>query len=117
MTINVEDARARGIVDGDVVKVFNDRGAFLAGVIVSADIRPGVVQIATGAWFDPQNPGQRNSLDKHGNPNMITADIGASSLSQGCSAQTATVQVVKWDQPLPDVTAFVPPVFKASLPL
>jgi biotin/methionine sulfoxide reductase len=117
MTINVEDARARGIVDGDVVKVFNDRGAFLAGVIVSADIRPGVVQIATGAWFDPQTPGQRHSLDKHGNPNMITADIGASSLSQGCSAQTATVEVVKWDQPLPQVTAFVPPVFKAGWPL
>lgn len=112
MTINVEDARARGIVDGDVVKVFNDRGAFLAGVIVSAGIRPGVVQIATGAWFDPQTPGQRNSLDKHGNPNMITADIGASSLSQGCSAQTATVEVVKWDQALPEVTAFVPPVLE-----
>lgn len=112
MTINVEDARARGIVDGDVVKVFNDRGAFLAGVIVSAGIRPGVVQIATGAWFDPQTPGQRNSLDKHGNPNMITADIGASSLSQGCSAQTATVEVVKWDQPLPEVTAFIPPVLE-----
>lgn len=112
MTINVEDARARGIVDGDVVKVFNDRGAFLAGVIVSAGIRPGVVQIATGAWFDPQTPGQCNSLDKHGNPNMITADIGASSLSQGCSAQTATVEVVKWDQALPEVTAFVPPVLE-----
>lgn len=110
LTINTEDARARGIADGDVVKVFNSRGAFLAGVIVCGDIRPGVVQIATGAWFDPLTPGERNSLDKHGNPNMITADIGASSLSQGCSAQTATVEVVKWDQPLPQVTAFVPPL-------
>ncbi|KMT53611.1 molybdopterin guanine dinucleotide-containing S/N-oxide reductase [Pseudomonas fildesensis] len=109
LTINVDDARERGIVDGDVVKVFNERGAFLAGVIVSADIRPGVVQIATGAWFDPVTPGEPNSLDKHGNPNMITADVGASRLSQGCSAQTATVEVEKWDQPLPDITAFDPP--------
>jgi len=31
----IADARPRGIVDGDVVKVFNERGAFLAGVIVS----------------------------------------------------------------------------------
>lgn len=115
LTINADDARARGIGDGDVVKVFNGRGAFLAGVIVSHDIRPGVVQIATGAWFDPQTPGQRNSLDKHGNPNMITADVGASSLSQGCSAQTATVEVVKWDQPLPQVTAFVPPLLVPGL--
>ena len=109
LTLNPADARARGLVDGDVVKVFNERGAFLAGVIVSDGIRPGVVQIATGAWFDPWVPGERHSLEKHGNPNMITADVGASSLSQGCSAQTASVEIVKWDQALPAVTAFEPP--------
>ncbi|WP_407310203.1 molybdopterin guanine dinucleotide-containing S/N-oxide reductase [Pseudomonas sp. nanlin1] len=109
LTLNPQDAAARGVVDGDVVKVFNQRGAFLAGVIVSANIRPGVVQIATGAWFDPLAHGERDSLDKHGNPNMITADVGSSSLSQGCSAQTAFVDIVKWDQALPPVTAFDPP--------
>jgi len=89
--------------------LYDERGAFLAGVIVSDGIRPGVVQIATGAWFDPWVPGERHSLEKHGNPNMITADVGASSLSQGCSAQTASVEIVKWDQALPAVTAFEPP--------
>ncbi|GFM64718.1 dimethylsulfoxide reductase [Pseudomonas cichorii] len=110
LTLNRSDAQARGISEGDVVKVFNERGAFLAGVIVSDDIRPGVVQIATGAWFDPLVHGQKGSLEKHGNPNMITLDVGASSLSQGCSAQTASVEVVKWDQALPEVTAFEPPL-------
>ncbi|WLH65262.1 molybdopterin guanine dinucleotide-containing S/N-oxide reductase [Pseudomonas sp. FP2300] len=109
LTLNTADAHARGIVDGDVVKVFNERGAFLAGAIVSDGIRQGVVQIATGAWFDPLVNGERNSLDKHGNPNVITADVGSSSLSQGCSAQTASVDIVKWDQALPPVTAFEPP--------
>jgi len=109
LTMNPKDAQARGIVDGDVIKVFNERGAFLAGVIVSDGIRPGVVQIATGAWFDPLVRGERGSLEKHGNPNVITRDVGASSLSQGCSAQTASVDIVKWDQPLPSVTAFEPP--------
>ncbi len=109
LTMNPEDAQARGIVEGDVIKVFNERGAFLAGVIVSNGIRPGVVQIATGAWFDPLVRGERGSLEKHGNPNVITRDVGASSLSQGCSAQTASVDIVKWDQPLPSVTAFEPP--------
>jgi len=109
LTLNPIDAAARGIIDGDVVKVFNERGAFLAGVIVSDAIRPGVVQIATGAWFDPLVHGERGSLEKHGNPNVITQDIGASSLSQGCSAQTASVDIVKWDQALPAVTAFEPP--------
>lgn len=110
LTLNTDDARARGIRDGDVVKVFNDRGAFLAGVIVSDSIRPGVAQIATGAWFDPLVQGEPGSLEKHGNPNMITQDVGSSSLSQGCSAQTATVEIVKWEGMLPSVTAFEPPV-------
>ncbi|NVZ18012.1 molybdopterin guanine dinucleotide-containing S/N-oxide reductase [Pseudomonas costantinii] len=110
LTINVEDARERGIADGDVVRVFNERGAFLAGVIVSSDIRPGVVQIATGAWFDPLTPGEWHSLDKHGNPNMVTADVGASRLSQGCSAQTAAVEVERWELAVPEVTAFLPPL-------
>ncbi|RMQ45401.1 S/N-oxide reductase, molybdopterin guanine dinucleotide-containing [Pseudomonas cichorii] len=110
LTLNRLDAAARGIVDGDVIKVFNERGAFLAGAIVSDDIRPGVVQIATGAWFDPLLPGEKGSLEKHGNPNVITLDVGASRLSQGCAAQTASVQIVKWDRELPEVTAFEPPL-------
>ena len=109
MTINRQDAMARGICDEDVVRVFNSRGAFLAGVRVSDDIRPGVVQIATGAWFDPLVKGQANSLEKHGNPNVVTEDIGASSLSQGCSAQTVSVEVEKWHGELPAITAFAPP--------
>lgn len=109
LTINRQDALARGVAEGDVVRVFNGRGAFLAGVIVSDDIRPGVVQIATGAWFDPLVRGQANSLEKHGNPNVLTEDIGASSLSQGCSAQTVTVEVEKWHDEVPPITAFEPP--------
>jgi biotin/methionine sulfoxide reductase len=109
MTINRQDAMARGICDGDVVRVYNSRGAFLAGVRVSDDIRPGVVQIATGAWFDPLVKGQANSLEKHGNPNVVTEDVGASRLSQGCSAQTVSVEVEKWHGELPAITAFAPP--------
>lgn len=111
LTLNPEDAHKRAIADGDVVRVFNQRGAFLAGVIVSDAIRPGVVQIATGAWFDPLVRGETGSLEKHGNPNVITEDVGASSLSQGCSAQTASVEIEKWQGDLPPITAFEPPFF------
>ena len=44
---------------------------------------PGVVQLATGAWFDPETPGKTGSLDKHGNPNVLTRDRGTSRLGQG----------------------------------
>lgn len=110
LTLNRQDAQARGISEGDVVKVWNERGAFLAGVIVSDDIRPGVVQIATGAWYDPLNKAQPRCLEKHGNPNVVTEDIGSSSLSQGCAAQTASVEIEKWVGAVPEITAFEPPV-------
>jgi len=104
--LNTSDAAARDIEAGDVVRVFNDRGAFLAGVALSDGIRPGVAQIATGAWYDPDERG----LDKHGNPNVVTPDVGASRLSQGCAAQSALVQIERYDGPLPPVTAFEPPL-------
>jgi biotin/methionine sulfoxide reductase len=111
LTMNTDDAHARGIVDGNVVRVFNDRGAFLAGVLVSDGIMPGVVQIATGAWFDPADDAAGGPLCKHGNPNAVTLDIGSSSLAQGCSAQSALVQIERHEGTALAVTAFVPPDF------
>jgi biotin/methionine sulfoxide reductase len=110
MRINPADAEARGIADGDIVRVFNDRGAILAGAVLSAEIRPGVIQIATGAWYDPEVPGEIGSLDKHGNPNVLTPDRGTSKLAQGPTAQSTLVEVEKWALPPPPVTAFDPPI-------
>ncbi len=52
-----DDAAARGIADGDIIRLFNARGACLAGVRVTDGIRRGVVQLPTGAWYDPVDPG------------------------------------------------------------
>lgn len=100
------DAEARGIRSGDVVEVFNARGRCLAGAVVSAEIMTGVARISTGAWYDPE-PG--TGRDKHGNPNVLTADVGASSLSQGCAAQSCLVQIGRPIASPPPVTAFVLP--------
>src|SRR5215510_11580182 len=54
--LNTDDAAARGITSGDVVRIYNSRGACLAGAVVTDALRPGVVQLATGAWFDPLDP-------------------------------------------------------------
>jgi biotin/methionine sulfoxide reductase len=110
MRINRGDADARGISDGDVVRVFNDRGSILAGAILTDDIRRGVIQISTGAWYDPVEPGAIGSLDKHGNPNVLTLDKGTSSLAQGPSAQTTLVQVEKFSGEPPPVSVFKPPI-------
>jgi biotin/methionine sulfoxide reductase len=100
----------RGLEEGDVVRVFNEGGAFLAAVKMSADPMPGVVRVATGAWFDPESPGAFASPEKHGNPNVVTLDKGTSRLGQGSVAQTVLVQVDKCLNP-PSVTAFDLPEF------
>ena len=109
VTMNPADAAARGVAEGDVVRIFNDRGACLAGVRISEDVRPGAIQLSTGAWYDPLEPGRIGSLCKHGNPNVLTRDKGTSRLGQGPSAHTALVEVERFDGPLPPVTAFEPP--------
>jgi biotin/methionine sulfoxide reductase len=112
MVMHPEDAAARGIADGDVVRAFNGRGACLAGVIVSDEVRRGVVQLSTGAWYDPEEPGVPGSLCKHGNPNVLTRDRGTSRLAQAPSAQTTLVEVERLEGEPPPVTAFEPPVIE-----
>ncbi len=111
ITLHPEDARARGISDGDLLRVFNDRGACLAAARLSDRIRRGVVRLSTGAWFDPADAGSNRPLEKHGNPNALTLDIGASKLSQGCIAQTCLVEIERFDGPAPAVTAHRTPAF------
>ena len=108
--INRDDAASRGISNGDIVRVFNNRGAILAGAALSDEIRPGVVQMSTGAWYDPEHPGIIGSLDKHGNPNVLTLDKGTSCLSQGPSAQTTLVEIEKFIGDAPPISAFDPPL-------
>jgi biotin/methionine sulfoxide reductase len=109
MLIHPDDAARRGIRTGDVVKVFNDRGACLAGATVSNRIRSGVVQLATGAWFDPALSSD-TALERHGNPNALTLDKGTSRLAQGPSAMTTLVEVVRLEGPAPEVEVFLAPI-------
>ena len=109
--LNPEDAAARGIAAGSVVELFNDRGRCLAGAILSDAIMPGVARLATGAWFDPWQDG-----DRHGNPNILTLDRGASSFSQGCAAQTCLVQARLYRGEPQPVRAFELPSFVPSSP-
>ncbi len=107
------DAEARGLKAGDVVRVFNDRGACLAGVVPDDGLLRGVAVISTGAWLDPERPGVPGSLCVHGNVNVLTQDVGTSRLGQGPSAQSCLVEVVRWDGALPEVTVHRPPEIAA----
>jgi biotin/methionine sulfoxide reductase len=104
-----QDAADRGIAAGDVVRVFNDRGACLAGAVLTTAIRRGVVRLPTGAWFDPVPGVGPAPLCAHGNPNVLTADVPSSRLSQGCAGQHALVEIERWAGQPPPVTVGSPP--------
>ena len=52
ISINTEDAKARGIKTGDLVRAFNDRGQLLVGALVTDGIKQGAVCIHEGGWPD-----------------------------------------------------------------
>ena len=104
-----KDATARGIADGDIVRLHNARGSCLAAVRLTEDIRPGVVQLPTGAWYDPEDAEEDMAMCVHGNPNVLTRDIGTSALAQGCTGQLTTVQVEAFKRNIPPIKAYDPP--------
>lgn len=93
--INSEDAVARGIEDGDLVELYNDRGTVIAGAVVSDEIMPGVVSIYEGGWPQLDSKGRCNS----GLVNFLTATTRSSGLSQATTANTCLVSLRKCEDP------------------
>jgi anaerobic selenocysteine-containing dehydrogenase len=50
LTIHPEDARARGVEEGDTVRVFNSLGAVTCSASISPTVRPGTVSLPKGLW-------------------------------------------------------------------
>ncbi len=101
LRLNPVDARTRGIGEGDVVRIFNDRGACLASASLDAALRSGCVQLPTGAWFDPLDAADPPTC-LAGNPNTLTRDRGTSPLAQACTGQLTLVEVEPArDAPMP----------------
>jgi biotin/methionine sulfoxide reductase len=104
LRLNPRDAVARGVASGDVVRIWNERGACLAGLEIDAAVMPGVIVMATGAWYDPSDADALH-LERHGNPNVLSFDLGTSKLTQGPSALSVLVEVEKWAGPVPRMRA------------
>ena len=68
--ISVSDASARGISNGDMVRVFNERGETIAPAQVTKRIMSGVALLPEGAWYDPDEKG----VDRAGSANVLTRD-------------------------------------------
>lgn len=90
--INPVDAEKRGIRDGDIVEVFNDRGCIRIAAIVTERIMPGVVNVCQGGWYSPGPDG----VDTGGCANTLTAD--RHSPGGAFAMNSALVQVVRADR-------------------
>lgn len=93
--INRQDAEARGIAEGDLVELYNDRGTVIAGALLSDEIRPGVVSIYEGAWPQLDSKGRCNS----GLVNFLTSTQRSSGLSQATTANTCLIRMRKCEDP------------------
>lgn len=111
--IHPEDAAERGIAEGDVVELFNERGRCLAGARITDDIRKGCVFLWTGAWYDPDFSAPQER-DRHGNPNALTHDLRTSSLTQSPASHSAMVEIQRFDETVPPITVHEPPEFEAD---
>ena len=91
LLINTQDAKKRGIRDGDLVELYNERGALVVGARVSDRIMPGVVSIYEGAWPQLDSKGRCNN----GQVNFITSSRPASGLTQATTANTCVASLRK----------------------
>ncbi|EPD3275211.1 dimethylsulfoxide reductase subunit A [Cronobacter sakazakii] len=88
--INPQDAQARGINDGDLVRVWNARGEARIEAKVTPRIMPGVVALGEGAWYQPDAQG----VDHAGSINVLTTQR-PSPLAKGNPSHSNLVQLAR----------------------
>lgn len=86
------DAKKRGIVNEDIVEVWNDRGKVVVPVLLTEEIIPGVTAIAQGAWHKADADGR----DVNASINVLTTQE-PTPLAKGNPQHTNLVEVRKHD--------------------
>lgn len=89
--ISPEDAADRGIAQGDLVKVFNDRGTILGCARVSERVEPGSITMAKCARVDPIT----DHLDRGGTTNLISPTTHVSKHCKGFVVTGYLIEVAK----------------------
>ena len=96
--VHPEDAAKRGIKNGDIIKLYNDRGAVLCIAVITERIMPGVVHSYTSsANYDPLEPGKASSIDRGGCVNMLTSSRMLSKHAPGMTPNSCLIEIVKWE--------------------
>lgn len=97
--VNISDAKARGIGDDDLVKVYNDIGEMIIPAYVTSRVVPGTVCIFHGGWYDPGEDKTElmpDGTDMGGAPNLLTHNEDLPHTIVGFFPCKGLVQVEKW---------------------
>ena len=93
-----KDAESRGIKNGDIVKIYNDRGAVLGIAQLTERVRPGLVHCyESSSQYDPVEPGKPGSPDRGGCINLITPSRILSQHAPGMAPNSCLVEITKWE--------------------
>ena len=96
--IHPQDARTRGIEDGDIIKLYNDRGGVLCAAVVTERVRQGVVQSpVSSAKYDPIEPGNPHSIDRGGCVALLTPGRMMSKNVAGMAPNSCLIEMEKWN--------------------
>ena len=90
--MNPKTAMERGVAHGDVVKVYNERGAVLCGAYVTERLIPGVIYVDHGSRFDPIDA---ETLDRGGAINLISPHNNISKHATGMVVSGYLVEAAK----------------------
>lgn len=100
MWLHTSEAEKRGIKNGDIIKIFNERGIVLGGAYVTERLRPGVVYIDHGARIDPIIPGK---VDRGGaintiSPDGVTSKNAVGQATSGYLVEVGRVTAHEWEE-------------------
>ena len=91
--LNPEDAEARGIAEGDLVRAYNDRGSVILCARVTGKIRPGTAHsFESCADYSPTGE-QGHSPDRAGCVNILTSKRFITPTSPGQACNTCLIEV------------------------
>ncbi len=95
--INPKDAADRGIADGDLVRIFNERGSVVYAAYLTERMMPGVVKAVNGSGYAPEKIGSKETSFLGLPINCISPIRTVSKNAHGMAVNGFLAQIEKWE--------------------
>lgn len=97
--INPADAKARGIAERDLIRLFNDRGSVICCAHITDRVAPGILHAYESCSdYDPMGtPGEIDSIDRAGCVNILTSKRTITPTSSGMASNSCLIDYEKWE--------------------